>query len=240
MRAISWLCANERLGAGRTQAESPEWTPASSTCCMTAATYVSAPSQSASTSTSTACSTKRSTRIRSNGGHLANLVGRVADAHRAAAEDVRGPDEHRVADPLGDLDRLVGRRRDPPLRRAQPVREQQAGEALAVLGEIDRVERRAEDPVAGILDRARELERRLAAELDHDAVGLLPLADREHRLGVERLEVEPVGRVVVGRDRLGVAVDHHRLVAELAVGRDGVDAAVVELDPLPDPVRAGA
>src|SRR5205085_452276 len=38
IRAISCPCANDRLGAGRTQAESPEWTPASSTCCMTAAT----------------------------------------------------------------------------------------------------------------------------------------------------------------------------------------------------------
>ena len=38
IRAISWLCAKERLGAGRTHDESPEWTPASSTCCMTAAT----------------------------------------------------------------------------------------------------------------------------------------------------------------------------------------------------------
>ena len=50
-----------RDGAGSTQAESPEWMPASSTCCMTAATYVSSPSQSASTSISIAFSTKRST-----------------------------------------------------------------------------------------------------------------------------------------------------------------------------------
>ena len=59
-------------------------------------------------------------------------------------------------------------------------------------------------------------------------------------LDVERLEVEPVGGVVVGRDRLRVAVDHHRLVAERAEALGGVDAAVVELDPLADPVRAGA
>ena len=57
------------------------------------------------------------------------------------------------------------------------MRAQQAREALAVLGEVDRVERRAEDAVAGILDRPRELERRLAAELDHDSVRLLALAD---------------------------------------------------------------
>src|SRR5439155_16289715 len=33
---------------------------------------------------------------------------------------------------------------------------------------------------------------------------------------------------------------HHRLVAERAEALRGVDAAVVELDPLADPVRAGA
>ena len=56
----------------------------------------------------------------------------------------------------------------------------------------------------------------------------------------ERLEVEAVGRVVVGRDRLRVAVDHHGLVAELAVRPRRVHAAVVELDPLADPVGPGA
>ena len=62
----------------------------------------------------------------------------------------------------------------------------------------------------------------------------------EHLLRRQRFEVEPVGRVVVGRDRLGVAVDHHGLVAEPAERLDGVDAAVVELDALPDAVRSRA
>jgi hypothetical protein len=92
----------------------------------------------------------------------------------------------------------------------------------------------------GVLDRARELERRLPAELDDDALGPLAVADGEHRLRVERLEVEPVGGVVVGRHRLGVAVDHDGLVAELAERPHGVDAAVVELDALADAVRPGA
>ena len=48
---------------------------------------------------------------------------------------------------------------------------------------------------------------------------------------------QPVGRVVVRRDRLGVAVDHHGLVAERAERLRRVDAAVVELDPLADAVR---
>ena len=50
------------------------------------------------------------------GRHLAHLVSRIADAHRAPAEDIGRPDEHWIADPLRDLDRLVGRGSDAPLR----------------------------------------------------------------------------------------------------------------------------
>ena len=45
---------------GSTQAESPEWMPASSTCCMTPPIQAASPSHSASTSTSMAFSRKRS------------------------------------------------------------------------------------------------------------------------------------------------------------------------------------
>ena len=62
----------------------------------------------------------------------------VADAHRAAAEDVRGPHEHRVADPVRDLGRLAPRLGDPPLRAADPEPVEHLAEALAVLGEVDR------------------------------------------------------------------------------------------------------
>ena len=61
-----------------------------------------------------------------------------------------------------------------------------------------------------------------------------------HVLVGERLEVEAVGGVVVGRHRLGVAVDHDRLEAGVAQGEAGVDAAVVELDALADAVGARA
>src|SRR5581483_499083 len=110
----------------------------------------------------------------------------------------------------------------------------------AVLGEVDRVVRRPEDAEPGALDRARQPERGLAAELDADADRALALEDGEHGLLVERLEVEAVARVVVGRHGLGVAVDHHRLESLRAEAARGVDAAVVELDSLADPVRAAA
>ncbi len=176
-----------------------------------------------------------------DGGHRLAHVGRVvADAHRAAAEDVRGAHEHGVADPRGDGDRLVRRLGDPPLGAAD--RRACRGAARSARdprrGRPRRTASRGSD--ARRLDRAREPERRLAAELDAHADRPLALEHGEHRFLVERLEVEPVGGVVVGRDRLGVAVDHHGLVALRAEAARGVDAAVVELDPLADPVRAAA
>ena len=70
--------------------------------------------------------------------------------------------------------------------------------------------------------------------------GDLGVDDAAHALRVERLEVEPGRGVEVGRDGLRVRVDHHRAPAGAAERVGGLDRAVVELDPLPDPDRPGA
>ena len=64
--------------------------------------------------------------------------------------------------------------------------------------------------------------------------------DLEHVLLGEGLEVEAVGGVVVGGDRLGVAVEHHGLEPGRPQRGRRVHAGVVELDALPDAVRPGA
>ena len=56
----------------------------------------------------------------------------------------------------------------------------------------------------------------------------------------QRFEIQPVRGVIIGRNRLGVAVDHDGLIALIGQGEAGVTAAIVELDPLADPVRAAA
>ena len=85
-----------------------------------------------------------------------------------------------------------------------------------------------------------DLERRLPAELHHHALGLLVVDYVHDILEGQRLEVQAIGGVVVGGDRLRVAVDHDGLVAQLAHLLHGMHAAVVELDPLPDAVRPAA
>jgi len=92
----------------------------------------------------------------------------------------------------------------------------------------------------GGLERARELERGLAAELHDHSLGFLHREDLEHVLERERLEVQAIGGVVVGRDGLRVAVHHQGLEAVLAQLQRGVHAAVVELDPLADAVGTPA
>ena len=140
--------------------------------------------------------------------------------------------------------RLGGGAGDAVDRLAQAEAVEEGLEALAVLGEVDGVGRGAEDRDAGVVQGVGELQRRLAAELDDDAVQravlLLDAEDLEDVLEGQRLEVEAVGGVVVGGDGLGVAVDHDGLVAGLGQREAGVAAAVVELDALADAVGAAA
>ena len=180
-------------------------------------------------------------------GGLHVAVERVAvvdDLHGPAAEHVGRAQQHRVADPVGHGLRLGERMGDAVGGLAQLELMQELLEALAVLGQVDGVGRGPEDGDVRRLERGGELERRLAAELHDDpqelSRRLLGAHDLDHVLGRKRLEIEAVGGVVVGRDGLGVAVDHDGLVPRLLEAVDRVDAAIVELDALADAVRSAA
>ncbi len=164
----------------------------------------------------------------------------VADLHRAAAEDVRRAHQDRVAYPGGHRDRLVDRERHARRRLGHAELAADGLEAPAVFREVDGLGRGAEDPDALALESPRQPERRLSAELHDHPDRLLDVHDLEHVLERERLEVERVGDVEVGRDRLRIRIDHHRAVTQLPEGHRRTDAAVVELDPLPDAVGAAA
>ena len=179
------------------------------------------------------------------GGNVAvELRFAVDDLHRAAAEHVGRAQQHRVADPGGDRRSLVAAAGDAVVGLLELQLADQLGKALAVFGKVNRVGRGAEDRDPGILQRLRELERGLPAELDDHAeqfaLRLLDAQDLQHVLVGQRLEIQPVGGVVIGRDGLGVAVDHDGLEALFGKCEAGVDAAIVELDPLPDAVGAAA
>ena len=166
----------------------------------------------------------------------------VDDLHRPAAQHIGRADHHRVADALGDRLGLLGGIGGAVIRLAQPEPVQELLEALTVLGQVDRIGRGAEDRDVGRLERLGEVQWGLPAELDDDpeqvAAPGLDADDLDHVLGGQRLEIEPVGGVVIGRHGLRVAVDHDRLDTGLAQRVGGMDAAIIELDPLADAVRA--
>ena len=177
---------------------------------------------------------------RSLGHVIAQMLGIVGDHHAAAAQHVARTHQQRVANMrghgLGLLKRgCLARRR---IHNAQLV--EQGGKALAVLGKVDGIGLGAHDVHAALLEHARQLKRSLAAERHHDAVGSLNIDDIHDVLVGERLKVQTVGRVVVGRNGLGIAVDHDGLEAAGRQRIARVHAAVIELDTLANAVGAGA
>ena len=177
---------------------------------------------------------------RSLGHVIAQMLGIVGDHHAAAAQHIARTHQKRIADVrghgLGLLKRGgLARRR---VHDAQLV--EQSGEALAVLGKIDGVGLGAHNVHAALLEHARQLKRSLAAERHHDAVGALDIDNVHDVLVGERLKVQTVGRVIVGRDGLGIAVDHDGLEAAGRQRVARVHAAVIELDTLANAVGAGA
>ena len=111
---------------------------------------------------------------------------------------------------------------------------------LPVLGHFDARGRCADDLHPVGFEGRGEVEGRLTSELHDGGVALLALVDIEHVLQGKRLKVKFVTRVVVGGNGLGVRIDHHGFPAHLTEGKGGMDAAVIELDALPDTIRATA
>ena len=141
---------------------------------------------------------------------------------------------------MGDLAGFFqrGRRTVGGLEKRQLL--EQSLKTFAVFGAVDGVRAGAEDGHARAQQRHGEVQRRLAAELDDHAVGPFLFHNVHHVFKSQRLEIEAIGRVVVGGNGLGVGVDHDGLNPGVLEGEGSVAAAVVELDALPDAVGAAA
>ena len=117
-------------------------------------------------------------------------------------------------------------------------------ETFAVFGQVNCIRAGAENGNAGGLERGSDFQRRLAAELHDHAMHTAELRlapdHLDHIFVRQRLEIQPVRGVVVGRHRLRIAVYHNGLIAGIRKRVAGMDTAVVELDALTDPVGATA
>src|SRR4029453_835477 len=131
------------------------------------------------------------------------MVGLVVDdLHAAAAEHVRGPYQHWVADLVGDALRLVKRASQPVFWSRQVGFGQDAAKCPSFLGQVDRFGTGADDRDSRVLERLGEAERGLSAQLHDDTCQwsrcLLGVYYFQYVFQRQRLEVQPVGSVVVG------------------------------------------
>ena len=162
------------------------------------------------------------------------------DHHAAPAEHETRAHQHGITDFLRHGERFGSGVRDAALRLQDADLFGKLLEVVAVFGEVDVVRARPDDVRARRPQALRQIERRLPAELDDHARARFAAVDVHDVFERERLEIQFVAGVVVGRNGLRVRVHHDDLVPGLPQRERRVTAAVVELDPLPDPVRTAA
>ena len=166
----------------------------------------------------------------------------VGDDHRTAAQHVRRPYQHRVADAFCAFQGLLDGGHHGARRLGNFQVLQQLAEALAILRQIDAFRRRAQDFYAGSLQREGEVQRSLASELHNHpnlrARGGLVLINSQHVFQGQGLEVQAVAGVVIGRHRFRIAIHHDGFVVVFAQRERSMTATVVELNSLPDAVGA--
>ena len=160
--------------------------------------------------------------------------------HRAAAQHVARAHHQRVTNFARQRQRFVGVARGAVGRLQQAEFLDELLEAFAVFGQIDRIGRCADHRHAVGFQRLREFQRGLAAVLHDHALRLFQLDDFQHVFQGQRFEIQAIRGVVIGGHGFRVAVDHDGLVPVFAQRQRRVYAAVIELDALPDPVRAAA
>ena len=238
MRSTSAIVPGESERGGVTAAASPEWQPADDApAAVRDAVHVELDRVVEELVHEDRLAVRGGDGLR---GVFLQLLRRGDDRHRAPAEDEARAHEDGVAELRGDPARVGDGVRDAARRLLHARLGDERLELVAVLGAVDVARRRAEHLHARRLEPRGEVERGLSPELDDRAVAPLALVDLHRVLERERLEVEPVARVVVGGDRLGVGVHHHDLEPPLPQRERRVAAAPVELDSLPDPVRPPA
>ena len=184
--------------------------------------------------------------IQARGHDLLELLVVVGDPAAPAAERVARPDDRRQPD-LGDRGSGLGERaHDDAPRHLEPDPRHRVAEQLAVLGLGDCSLRGADQLDAVALEgavlgeRARHVERGLAAHGRQARIRPLRRDDLLDHLGRDRLDVGRIGQLRIGHDRGRVRVDQDHPVALGLERLDRLGPGIVELAGLADHDRPRA
>ena len=101
---------------------------------------------------------------------------------------------------------------------------------MSVLGVVDLLGVGTENVDTRLLQPKSNVLGQLTSDGDDNSLGSLHLVNVHDSLPAELLEVESVSLVEVGRDSLGVVVDHDGLLAQVSDSSRAGDGTPVELD----------
>src|SRR5665213_149191 len=140
----------------------------------------------------------------------------VYDLHCTAAEYIRWAHQHGVSDSRCGFDRPIHTRSSTVVGLTNAELARDRVETLTILCDIDRVRRCAKNRNASCFESARQLERRLAAQLHYHSDRLFTIDDLQDVFERQWLKIQLVGDVEVGRHRFRIRVDHYRLESLIA------------------------
>src|ERR1700676_1704407 len=164
----------------------------------------------------------------------------IDNFHGAAAENKRWSDQDWVPNRAGDLHRFLFIDRGAIRWLIEAKAIQQRGKVLPVFGHFNALGLCSNDVYSIGLESIREIERCLPAKLDNGGPTFFMLIDIQYVLESQRLEIEFVAGVIIGRNRFRIRINHDGFEAFFFQGKRGVHATVVELDSLTDSIRAAA
>ena len=184
--------------------------------------------------------------VERHGDGFGELLAVVGDRAAGAAERERGPNDHGVAELVGEAQRVL---RIIDQRRGRHVQADLAAGVLepeAILGDLDGAQRGADQLDAVAFEHAAfgqfhgKIQGGLAADGGQQRLGPFAGDDLLEHLAGERLDVGAVGDLGIGHDRRGIGIHQHDLVAVGAQRLAGLRAGIVEFAGLADDDRAGA
>ena len=138
------------------------------------------------------------------------------DLHALAAQNIGWTDQHRISQLMGRFFSLFGSVNRMARRSRNTAFLQNLVEQLPVLRRIHIFRGRTENRNTHLHQTFRQLDGRLAAELNHCPIRLLDVHDALHILRCQRLEIQLIRNIEVGTYRLRIIIYDNRLIALFA------------------------
>jgi|GEM_PF-5978622 len=160
------------------------------------------------------------------------------ESHGQAPDDEARPDHEGVTQASGQFQGLLRRPDGSSFRLGNPEVFQDRRKLPPVLRRLDGPKSRPQERNADIREFHPQPQGGLSPVGGEHAPGLLPANDGQDILHRQGLQVEGIGKVVVGADRFRIVVRHDGPDSHCLEGFHRLHAAIVELYPLPDADRS--